>query len=153
MFPIYEVVKKSFVITCCKTMTWLIQFKHLTWVFLYQPSYQRDYKSLDNWPSDQLQTLKFSASNSVFNSICAACVKITQVLVFYLTVRWHVMSYEETQTEFSGLDHWMDEITRFYQKNQNTLYLLHLIYSDNEIITVHGRPAICTLIGWIETSQ
>ena len=37
--------------------------------------------------------------------------------------------------------------------NKNTLYLMHLFYSDNEIKTVHGRPAICTLIGWIETSR
>ena len=44
-------------------------------------------------------------------------------------------------------------MTGFYPTNQNTLYLLHLFYSDNEIITVHGRPAICTLIGWIETSR
>ena len=44
-------------------------------------------------------------------------------------------------------------MTGFYQTNQNTFYLLHLFYSDNEIITVHGRPAICTLIGWIETSR
>ena len=44
-------------------------------------------------------------------------------------------------------------MTGFYPTNQNTLYLLRLFYSDNEIITVHGRPAICTLIGWIETSR
>ena len=43
-------------------------------------------------------------------------------------------------------------MTGFYPTNQNTLYLLCLFYSDNEIITVHGKPAICTLIGWIETS-
>ena len=43
-------------------------------------------------------------------------------------------------------------MTGFYPNNQNTLYLLHLFYSDNEIINVHDRPAICTLIGWIETS-
>ena len=42
----------------------------------------------------------------------------------------------------------MDKIIGFYPTNQNTLYLLCLLYSDNEIITVHGRPAICTLIGW-----
>ena len=41
------------------------------------------------------------------------------------------------------------ETTGFYPTNQNTLYLLHLFDSDNKIITVHGRPAICTLIGWI----
>ena len=46
-----------------------------------------------------------------------------------------------------------DEIIGFYPTNQNTLYLLHLFYSDTEIIIVHGRPAICTLIGWIETSR
>ena len=44
-------------------------------------------------------------------------------------------------------------MTGFYQTNQNTLYLLRLFYSDNEILTVHGRPAIYTLIGWIETSR
>ena len=31
--------------------------------------------------------------------------------------------------------------------------MLHLFYSYNEIITVRGRPEICTLIGWIETSR
>ena len=41
----------------------------------------------------------------------------------------------------------------FYPSNQNTLYLLHLFYSDNEIITVHRRPTIFTLIGWIEISS
>ena len=44
-------------------------------------------------------------------------------------------------------------MTGFYPTNQITLYLLRLFYSDNEIITVHGRPAICTLICWIETSR
>ena len=44
-------------------------------------------------------------------------------------------------------------MTGFFPINQNTLYLLHLFYSDNEIITVHDRPAICTLISWIETSR
>ena len=44
-------------------------------------------------------------------------------------------------------------MTGFIPTNQNTLYLLCLFYSDNEIITVHGRPAICTIIGWIETSR
>ena len=44
-------------------------------------------------------------------------------------------------------------MTGFYPTYQNTLYLLHSFYSDNEIITVCGRPAICTLIGWIETSH
>ena len=43
-------------------------------------------------------------------------------------------------------------MTGFYPTNQNTRYLLHLFYSDNEIITVHGRPAICTLIGWFKSS-
>ena len=37
--------------------------------------------------------------------------------------------------------------------NQNSLYLLHLFYSDNEIITVHGRPAISTMIGWFKSSR
>ena len=46
----------------------------------------------------------------------------------------------------------MEEIIGFFPTNQNTLYLLCLFYSDNEIITVHGRPEIYTLIGWIETS-
>ena len=27
------------------------------------------------------------------------------------------------------------------------------MYSDNVIITVHDRPAICTHIGWIETTH
>ena len=45
------------------------------------------------------------------------------------------------------------ETTGFYPTNQYTLYLLHLFYSDNEIITVHGRPAICTLIGWVKSSH
>ena len=31
---------------------------------------------------------------------------------------------------------------------QSTLYVLRLFYSDNEIITVCSRPAICTLIRW-----
>ena len=44
-------------------------------------------------------------------------------------------------------------MTSFYPTNQNTLYLLHLFYSDNEIITVHGRPAICTLIGCFKSSR
>ena len=45
-----------------------------------------------------------------------------------------------------------DEIIGFYPTNQNTLYLLHLFYSDNEIITECCRPAICTLIGLFKTS-
>ena len=44
-------------------------------------------------------------------------------------------------------------MTGFYPTNQNTLYLLHLFYSDNEIKTVRGRPAICTLIGWFKSSR
>ena len=44
-------------------------------------------------------------------------------------------------------------MTGFYPTNLNTLYMLHLFYSYNEIITVRGRPEICTLIGWIETSR
>ena len=43
-----------------------------------------------------------------------------------------------------------DKFIGFFPTNQNTLYLLRL--SDNEIITVHGRPAICTLIGWFKRS-
>ena len=43
----------------------------------------------------------------------------------------------------------MDDNISFYPTNQNDIYLLHLFYSDNEIITVGGRPAICTLIGWV----
>ena len=42
-------------------------------------------------------------------------------------------------------------MTGFYPTNQNTLYLLHLFYSDDEIITVRGRPAIYTLIGWFKS--
>ena len=30
---------------------------------------------------------------------------------------------------------------------------VYLFYFDNEIITVHGRPAICTLIGWFKSSR
>ena len=44
-------------------------------------------------------------------------------------------------------------MTGSYPTNQITLYLLRLFYSDNEILTVHCRPAICTLIGWIEISH
>ena len=44
-------------------------------------------------------------------------------------------------------------MTGFFPTNQNTLYLLRLFYSDNEIITVCGRPAICTLIGWFKNSR
>ena len=44
-------------------------------------------------------------------------------------------------------------MTCFYPTNQNTLYLQHLFYSDNEIITVCGRPAIWTLIGWFKSSR
>ena len=40
----------------------------------------------------------------------------------------------------------------FLPTNQNTLYLLFLFYSDNEIITVCGRPVICILIGWFNSS-
>ena len=32
----------------------------------------------------------------------------------------------------------MDEIIELYPTNQNTLYLLHLFYSDNEIVTVRN---------------
>ena len=45
------------------------------------------------------------------------------------------------------------ELIGSFPSNQNTLYLLCLFYSDNEIITVCCRPEICTLIGWIETSR
>ena len=41
----------------------------------------------------------------------------------------------------------------FFLSNQNTLYVMHLFYSDNEIKTVCGRPAICTLIGWFKSSR
>ena len=34
-----------------------------------------------------------------------------------------------------------------------TLHLLPLFYSDNQIITVWSRPAICTLIGWVKSSR
>ena len=44
-------------------------------------------------------------------------------------------------------------MTGFFPTNQNTLYLLCLFYSDNVIITVRGRPAICTLIGWFKSSR
>ena len=30
---------------------------------------------------------------------------------------------------------------------------VYIIYSDNEITTVRGRPAICTLIGWFKNSR
>ena len=43
-------------------------------------------------------------------------------------------------------------MTGFFPTNQNTLYLLPLFYSDNDIITVHGRLAICSLIGWFKSS-
>ena len=29
---------------------------------------------------------------------------------------------------------------------------INFFYSENEIITVCGRPAICTLIGWVKSS-
>ena len=45
------------------------------------------------------------------------------------------------------------EIICFYPTNQNTLHLLCLIYSDNEIKTVQARPAISTLIGWVNSSR
>ena len=44
------------------------------------------------------------------------------------------------------------KIIGFHPTNQNTLYLLSLFYSDVGIITVFSRPAICTLIGWVESS-
>ena len=44
------------------------------------------------------------------------------------------------------------ETTGFFPTNQNTLYLMCLFYSDNVIITVHGRPAICTLLSWFKSS-
>ena len=47
----------------------------------------------------------------------------------------------------------MAELIGYFPSNQNTLYLLCLFYSDNEIITVCCRPELCTLIGWIETSH
>ena len=43
-------------------------------------------------------------------------------------------------------------MTGFFPTNQNTLYLLHLFYSDNQIITVCCRPEICTLIVWFKSS-
>ena len=45
------------------------------------------------------------------------------------------------------------ELIGSFPSNQNTLYLLCLFYTDNEIITVCCRPKICTLIGWIESSR
>ena len=44
------------------------------------------------------------------------------------------------------------ELIGSFPSNQNTLYLLCLFYSDNEIITVHGIPEICTLNGWFKSS-
>ena len=44
-------------------------------------------------------------------------------------------------------------MTGFFPTNQNTLYVLHLFYSDNEIITVHGSPTIYILIGWFKSSS
>ena len=44
-----------------------------------------------------------------------------------------------------------DKIIGFHPTNQNT-YFLHSFYSDNKIITVFGRPAICNLIGWAKNS-
>ena len=44
-------------------------------------------------------------------------------------------------------------MTGFFLTNQNTLYLLRLFYSDNEIITLRGRPTKCTLIGWFKSSR
>ena len=41
------------------------------------------------------------------------------------------------------------ELIGSFPSNQNTFYLLCLFYSDNEIITERGRPAISTLIGWL----
>ena len=49
--------------------------------------------------------------------------------------------------------HGMEEIISFFPTNQNTLHWLCLFYSDNDIITVHDRPAICTLIGWVKSSR
>ena len=45
------------------------------------------------------------------------------------------------------------ELIDSFPSNQNTLYLLCLFYSDNEIITVCCRPEICTLIGWFKSSH
>ena len=42
-----------------------------------------------------------------------------------------------------------DKIIVFFPNNENT----RLFYSDNENITVCGRPAICTLIGWFKSSR
>ena len=47
----------------------------------------------------------------------------------------------------------MDEIIGIQPTNQKTFYLLRLFYSDNKIITVCGRPAIFTLIGWLKSSH
>ena len=44
----------------------------------------------------------------------------------------------------------MDEIIGFFPTNQNTTYLLCIFYSENEIITVRGRPATWTLIDWVK---
>ena len=43
------------------------------------------------------------------------------------------------------------ELIGFSPSNQNALYVLCLFYSDNEILTIRGRPAICTLIGWFKS--
>ena len=43
----------------------------------------------------------------------------------------------------------MGEIIGFHPTNLNPLYLLHLFYSDIEIITLHGRLAIGTLIAFV----
>ena len=45
-----------------------------------------------------------------------------------------------------------DDCIVFHPTNQNTFYLLHLFYFIYEIITFHGKPAICTLIGWVKSS-
>ena len=45
-----------------------------------------------------------------------------------------------------------DNIIVFHPTHQNTLYLLHLFYSENDIIIVCSKPAICTFIGWVKSS-
>ena len=47
----------------------------------------------------------------------------------------------------------MDVIIGFIPTNKNTLNLLRLFYSDNEIITMPGRPAICTLIDFVKSHK
>ena len=74
--------------------------------------------------------------------------------VFILLIQYFVNFFPLSKYLFCLTGKRTDTTPRnFIKERKNTLYLLCLFYSDNEIITVCGRPAICSFIGWFKTSR